>query len=63
MGSIADVEHRILELEQQVARLTRQIQDLKATRNSFSPLVRLPDELLLEVTQHVAPRRYIVRLH
>lgn len=55
MSVVAELGSRISGLEQQVKRLTRELQDLKGTRNSFNPLVRLPDELLLVIAELMVP--------
>jgi hypothetical protein len=55
MDTLASCDARISFLEQEIARFTKELHDLKVARNVRAPLVRLPDELLLRIAKHAIP--------
>jgi hypothetical protein len=55
MDTLASCDARISFLEQEIARFTKELHDLKVARNARMPLVRLPDELLLRIAKHAIP--------
>jgi hypothetical protein len=58
MATVAQLDTRILQIEQDVSRLIQELTDLKMTRNSLtSPLLRLPNELLTGVVKFMLPKR------
>jgi hypothetical protein len=55
MDTLASCDARISFLEQEIARFTQELHDLKVARNARAPLVRLPDELLLRIAKYAVP--------
>jgi hypothetical protein len=55
MDTLASCDARISFLEQEIARFTKELHDLKVARNACTPLGRLPDELLLRIAKHSIP--------
>jgi hypothetical protein len=55
MDTLASCDARISFLEQEIARFTQELHDLKVARNVRAPLVRLPEELLLRIAKHAIP--------
>jgi hypothetical protein len=55
MDTLASCDARISFLEQEIARFTKELHNLKVARNARAPLVRLPDELLIRIAKHAIP--------